>query len=144
MTSRQAVAFIRKHGVVLEAARGPVPSLVEQVAGERIRGNWWSHPKSRHIFRVTRAMRESPDILVCRLIGGKITFIHRRLWPALVRVARRIPMHHLSQVRDVHTVSGRHRASEIPFPDWVPSEVRVAAEKLSEDAALAELAPYIE
>ena len=27
MTSRQALAFIRKHGVVLEAAHGPVPSL---------------------------------------------------------------------------------------------------------------------
>jgi len=29
MTTRQALSFIRKHGVVLEAARGPRPSLVE-------------------------------------------------------------------------------------------------------------------
>src|SRR3990172_7213942 len=44
MTSRQALAFIRKHGVVLEAAQGPVPSLVEVIAGEPVRSSWWSHP----------------------------------------------------------------------------------------------------
>jgi hypothetical protein len=38
MTSRQALAFIRKHGVVLESARGPVPSLAEVIAREPLRG----------------------------------------------------------------------------------------------------------
>jgi hypothetical protein len=78
MTSRQALAFIRTHGVVLEGAQGPVPSLVEVIAGEPVRGSWWSHPKSHEIFAVTRAMRASDDVLVCRLIKGKITFVHRR------------------------------------------------------------------
>jgi hypothetical protein len=72
MTSRQALAFIRKHGVVLEAAQGPAPSLAEAIAGEPVRGNWWSHPKSHAIFAVTRAIRDSDDVLVCRLIKGKV------------------------------------------------------------------------
>lgn len=144
MTSRQALAFVRKHGVVLEAARGPVPSLAEVIAGEPVRGSWWSHLKSQEIFAVTRAIRASDDVLVCRLIKGKITFVHRRLWPALVRVAGRIPSDHLSQVREVHTSSGRHVTKEVPFPDWVPSSVRAAARSLSEDAALAEFAAWIE
>ncbi len=144
MTSRQALAFIRKHGVVLEAAQGPVPSLAEVIAGEPVRGSWWSHPKSQEIFAVTRAIRESDDVLVCRLIKGKVTFVHRRLWPALVRVAGRLPSDHLSQVREVHTSSGRHVTKEVPFPDWVPSSVRAAARSLSEDAALAEFAAWIE
>src|SRR6478672_11086794 len=77
---------------------------------------WWSHPKSHEIFAVTRAVRDSDDILVCRLIKGKITFVHRRLWPALVRAAGRVPSLRLSQAREVHTSSGRHVTKEVPFP----------------------------
>ncbi|HEX9700148.1 MAG TPA: hypothetical protein VGD06_11865 [Acidobacteriota bacterium] len=144
VTARQALAFICKHGVVLEAAQGPVPSLAEAIAGEPVGGRWWSHPKSREIFAVTRAIRDSDEVLVCRLIEGKVTFVHRRLWPAIVRAAGRIPADHLSQVREVHTSSGRHVTEEVPFPDWVPSSVRAAARSLSEEAALAELAAWIE
>jgi hypothetical protein len=144
MTSRQALAFIRKHGVVLEAGQGPIPSLAEVIAGEPVRGSWWSHPKSHEIFAVTRVIRDSDEVLVCRLVKGKVTFVHRRLWPALVRAARRLPSGHLSQVREVHTSSGRHVTKEVPFPDWVPSNVRAAARSLSEEAALAEFAVWIE
>jgi hypothetical protein len=144
MTSRQALAFIRKHGVVLEAAQGPVPSLAAVIAGGPLRGSWWSHPKSREIFAVTRAIRDSEDVLVCRLIKGKVTFVHRRLWPALVRAAGRLPSDRLSQVREVHTTSGRHATTEVPFPDWVPPSVRAAARRLSEGAALAEFIACIE
>ena len=136
MTSRQAFAFIRSHGVVLESARGPVPSLVEVIAGEPVRGNWWSHPKSHEIFAVTRAVRDSDDVLVCRLIQGRITFVHRRLWPALVRAAGRLSSVRLAQVREVHASSGHHVTTEVPFPDWVPSSVRAAARALSEEATL--------
>jgi hypothetical protein len=144
MTSRQALAFIRQHGVVLESAQGPVPSLAEAIAGEPIRGSWWSHRKGQAIFAVTRAVRDSDDVLVCRLVKNKVTFVHRRLWPALVRAAGRLPSDHLSQVREVHTSSGRHVTKEVPFPDWVPSNIRASARSLSEEAALAELAAWIE
>src|SRR5256886_15484030 len=87
MTSRQALAFIRQHGVVLEAAYGPVPSLAEAIAGERVQGSWWSHRKGHEIFTVTRAVRDSDEVLVCRLIKNKVTFVHRRLWPPPVRAA---------------------------------------------------------
>ena len=140
MTAREALAFIRKHGVVLESARGPVPSLAQVIAGEPIRGSWWSHPKSPEIFAVTRAVRDSDDVLVCRLIAGKITFVHRRVWPALVRVADRLPSVRLSQLREVHTSSGRHVTTEVAFPDWVPSNVRAAARTLSETVARAAFA----
>jgi hypothetical protein len=64
---------------------------------------------------VTRAIRDSDDVLVCRLVKGKVTFVHRRMWPALVRVAGRLPSDRLSQVREVHTKSGRH-VTKITFP----------------------------
>ncbi|HUE87339.1 MAG TPA: hypothetical protein VMO26_14790 [Vicinamibacterales bacterium] len=140
MTSREALAFICQHGVVLEAAQGPVPSLAVVIAGGPVRGSWWSHAKRDEIFAVTRAVRDSDDVLVCRLVKGKITFVHRRLWPALVRAAGRLPSDRLSRVREVHTRSGRHTTTEVPFPEWVPPSVRAAAGRLSEEEALAELA----
>ncbi|MFA6956706.1 MAG: hypothetical protein WC538_12620 [Thermoanaerobaculia bacterium] len=144
MTAKQALAFIRKHGVVLEAARGKAPSLVEAVAGEPVRGSWWSHPKGREIFAVTRAIRDSDDILVCRLIGGKVTFVHRRLWAALVRVASRLPAGRLARVLELHTESGRHEVRDVAFPEWVPPDVLAAAGELSEEEAVAELSRWME
>lgn len=130
-SSEGALAFVDQHGVVMESGRGPVPSLVEAVAGEAIRGTWWGHPKRRAIFRATRAMRDSADVLVCRLLGGKITYIHRRLWPALLRLADEIGPARLDAIREEHTTSGAHKLVTMAFRQWVPAEVRKAAEKLS-------------
>lgn len=89
MTPAEGLAFVEQHGVVLQAARGPVPSLAEAVAGGPIRGSWWGHPKGHEIFRVAQAICDSPDVLVCKFVNGHVTYIHRRLWPALVRLAAR-------------------------------------------------------
>ncbi len=137
MTPRQAIVFVRKHGVVLESANGPVPSLAAAIAGEPIRGSWWSHPRSHEIFELTRAVRDSDDVLVCRLVGGKITYVHRHLWPALVRLADHFPRNRLAQLHEVHTASGRHVTKKVGFPKWVPAEVSVQALRLTERAALA-------
>lgn len=144
MTAAQALTLVRQRGVVLEAAQGHGPSLAEVVAGEPVRGSWWSHPKGREIFAVTRAVRDDDDILVCRLVEGRITFVHRRMWPALARAAGRLPSDRLARVRELHTRSGRHATTEVPFPDWVPSSVRAAAQRLSMEAALTELAAWID
>jgi hypothetical protein len=58
------------------------------VAGEPIRGSWWGHPKSHAIFDALQEIEDHPDVLLCKLVEGKQTFVHRRLWPALVRVQR--------------------------------------------------------
>lgn len=139
MTPHQALAFVREHGVVLESAAGPVPSLAEVVAGAPIRGNWWAHPRSHEIFAATRAVRDSDDVLVCRLVDGKITYVHRRLWAPLVRAAKRFPRKRLAQVHEVHTASGRHITKEVAFPKWVPREVSAEAARLSEEDAVLQL-----
>jgi len=130
------------HGLVLESGTGPVPSLAETVAGGPIRGSWWGHSRGREIFALTRAVRGCPDVLVCRLVDGKITYVHRRLWPAVVRLAKRFPLTHLSQIHEVHTDSGKHAAKEIRFPDWVSREVIAEAASLNEKSALDQLQPW--
>jgi hypothetical protein len=139
MTRRSALAFVKRHGIVLESARGPVPNLAEAVVGRRIRGSWWGHAKGKQIFRLTRAVRDSADVLVCRLVGSKITYVHRRLWPALVRLARSYRRHDLAAVREVHTARGEHREVLVRFPRWVPPSVKRAARRLGSAEAHAAL-----
>jgi hypothetical protein len=131
----QARAFVRREGIVLVAARGPVPALVEFIAGEPIRGSWWSHPRSAAIFRVLNAVLESPDLRMFRLVEAKVTVVHRRLWPALVRLAKALPKGALDAIRQEHTDQGRHRAVKTPYPEWVTDAVRTTAEALSEAEA---------
>jgi hypothetical protein len=142
MTAADALAFVRTHGVVLESATGPVPALATAVAGGPIRGSWWAHPRSGEIFALTRAVRDSPDVLVCRLVDGKITYVHRRLWPALVRAAARFPRKHLAQVSETHTSAGKHVTQEIAFPKWVSRELSQEAGHLDEQAAVRELGAW--
>ena len=131
--------FVEKHGVVLESAPGPVPSLAEAIAGEPIRGSWWGHQKSREIFRITGAIRACEDILVCRLLDDNVTFVHRRLWPALVRLAGEIPGSRLAQIAEVHTESGRHQVVETALEDWLPANIKAAARLLPRSEATAML-----
>jgi hypothetical protein len=141
MSPRQALAFVREHGVVLESARGPVPSLADAIAGARIRGSWWAHPKARLVFEVTRAVRDSEQILVCRLVEGKVTFVHERVWPALVRLAPRFRRGSLARITEAHAPSGRHVVRALALPKWVPPRVRAAGERLTEAQALRVLGP---
>jgi len=139
----EPLEWVREQGMVLQSARGPIPNLAEYVAGEPIRGSWWGHPAGHGIFEVLTRLMESPDLVATRLINGNITLVHRRLWPALVRVAERFPAERLASVDEEHGASGAHRTVEIPFPDWVPDEEVTAARLLTVDAALAELPPCL-
>jgi hypothetical protein len=143
MSPKQALAFVQRHGVVLQAARGPIPNLAETVAGEPIRGSWWGHPKGRDIFLAAEAICESPEILVCKLVEGKVTYVHRRLWPALVKLAPGFPRARLAKVWNEHTTRGMHRARRLPFPAWVPADVAQQAEKLPLAEAQALLSPLL-
>jgi hypothetical protein len=131
MTASQAIAFVKANGIVLESACGPVPSLAAAIAGEPIRGSWWKHRKASQIFRCSRAVRDSKEILVCRLLGGKVTYVHRRLWPALVKLRDQFEPKYLSAIREIHTPQGKHKISAVPFPEWVPRLVALEAVNLS-------------
>src|SRR5215831_856063 len=137
------IPFVNEHGVVLEGGRGPRPNLAEAMAGEPIRGNWWGHKKGPAIFRATRAVRDSDQILVCRLVGGKITYVHRRLWPAIVRLAKFLDKKGISALREEHSPSGAHMIRATPFPRWVPADVQLAAKNLSEEQACFQLGNWI-
>src|SRR6516165_7293123 len=143
MSAADALAFIEAHGVVLVAGRGPVPRLVEVILGEPIKGSWWAHPASHRIFAVLQAVEASADLLMCRLVDGKVTLVHRRLWPALARLERRFTREQLAQIHQEHTPSGKHVNRLVEFPAWVPESVLTASRRMSDEEAERMLAPVL-
>ncbi len=108
-----------------------------------MRGSWWGHPKSHAIFDTLSSLSDSPDVVRLRLVNGKVTLVHRRVWPALVRVADRFAPKQLAALHEEHTASGAHRVHEQPFPEWVPEDVLVAAGELSSEEAWAVLPAFL-
>ena len=144
MTYRRAMDFLRYHGVVLESAKGLEPSVAEFVAGEPLKGSWWGHDRGSEIFEVTRKMRGSAAVLVCSLAGGKITFIHRSLWPFFARAARYFPKNALDQIEERHTSSGVHKRVEVPFPEWLPVEIIEAKKAIRMGQARQKIGQWLE
>src|SRR6266849_3303815 len=142
-SSEQAMKFIERHGAVMESARGTLPNLAEAIAGEQIHGSWWGHPKGHLMNQLFNEVRDSPDVLTCRLMDGKVTLVHRRLWPALVRMAAQFDSARLGAVHEQHTASGAHRTTTVKFPGWVPAEVRAKAKTLTEADAANQLGPLL-
>ncbi len=83
---RKAWSLLSRHGLLL-ASDADLPSVAGLVAGGPVRGSWWSHPRSHEIFAVSESLSHHADVLVTKLLAGKVTFVHRKLWPALLAVA---------------------------------------------------------
>ncbi len=65
-----------------------LPSLVSLVVGGPIGGSWWGHPRGGDIYRLYNQLADAPSVLTVKLVSGKVTFVHRRLWPAVVAVGQ--------------------------------------------------------
>jgi hypothetical protein len=122
-----------------------VPSVAQAIAGEPIVGSWWSHPKAQTIFDALSEIDDDDDIRCFKLVDGKITFVHRRLWPALVVLARAgvLAPARVESIQQEHMPTGEHRNFTTPFPEWVPDDVAAIAADLSVDDAKAQLGSWV-
>lgn len=137
--------FVQQHGVVLASAKGPVPSVAEAIVGEPIVGSWWSHPKGQQIFDALSTIDDDDDIRCFKLVDHKITFVHRRLWPALAKLAQAgvLDAERVTAIQQEHMPTGEHRNITMPFPDWVPDDAMATAESLSVDEAKSQLGAWL-
>ena len=75
-------AALDKYGLLLLQDK-KLPSAVGIVTGEKVSGSWWSHPQANTIFR---KLQDLDDVLVVKLIAGKVTFVHPRLASAIAAI----------------------------------------------------------
>ena len=118
---RQALEALRRDGLLLTSDQ-TLPSVASLVAGEPIRGSWWAHPTAHDIQNVADLLGDHPDVIIVKLVSGKNTYLHRRLWPAVHAVGRaREPwqLDGLSPVAqrllDAVTKQGTLRTNDVPW-----------------------------
>jgi len=81
----ECLDVLRKHGVLLQSDP-KLPSVATIIAGESIRGSWWGHPAAGAIYETLQALGRDPDLMLVKLVAGKDTFVHRRLWPLIYAI----------------------------------------------------------
>jgi hypothetical protein len=80
-------AELARSGLLLEHD-AELPSATALLAGAPIRGSWWGHPEGQRIYEALEEFSEGEGALVVKAVNEKRTYVHRRLWPALLAVAR--------------------------------------------------------
>jgi len=79
----EARAALDRYGLLLFSDPA-LPSLVGIIVGEPLRASWWGHPRGGLIYHAMNLLDDDPSILSIKLIAGKVTYVHGRLWPAVV------------------------------------------------------------
>ncbi len=105
---------IAEHGLLLLQDK-KLANVVTLMTGERVKGSWWAHRRAHEIFRALEALPED-QVIATKLVGGKVTFVHRSLWPDLLAVATG------EREYEVHTESGRHEKRFEPWSAWAKRE----------------------
>jgi len=90
---RSATARVRRavdrYGVLPFSAPEGALSAIRVITGVTVRGSWWGHPAGHLIYWVAEGWdRATSVIATAKLLGGKVTLVHSRLWPALVSVGK--------------------------------------------------------
>ena len=80
-----ALSTLRRYGLLLESDPR-LPSVVSLVAGKPIVGSWWGHPSGGVIFRQANLLADRPDVILLKLLNGKVTFVLDKLWPHVYAV----------------------------------------------------------
>jgi len=77
---------LKKTGILLKQDK-VLPNVVTLMTGESLRTSWWSHPQAQEIFNTLESLSDHPDVLLTKLVNGKDTFVHRRLWNDFIAAA---------------------------------------------------------
>lgn len=68
-------------GLLLEHDK-VLPSATALIAGAAISGSWWGHPQGHQIYAALNQLAEGSGRLCAKLVDGKRTYVHPRLYPA--------------------------------------------------------------
>jgi hypothetical protein len=85
-TVESLLAHLETNGLLLQHDKA-LPCLTTLVANTSIQGSWWAHPQAHTIYALLNALAAHPDVVTVKLVFGKATFAHRRLWPAILGIA---------------------------------------------------------
>jgi hypothetical protein len=119
---KRVLSKLSQFGFLLQSDSS-LPSVCSLITGEPLRGSWWSHSLAQVIFQVNERLEDHPDVLITKLVSGKVTFVHRNFWSQIVAIgnarepwqtkALSVPARKLLSVVDENEYV---RTDEIPQP----------------------------
>ena len=80
-------AALSRYGLLLEHDQ-ELPSVTLLIAGEPIRGSWWGHRLGHAIYELLGVFHQRSGALSTKIVDGKVTYVHPRLWPAFMSLAQ--------------------------------------------------------
>ena len=63
-----------------------LPSVCSLITGAPLKSSWWSHPLAQTIFSINEQLEDHADVLITKLVSGKVTFVYRKLWPQIFSI----------------------------------------------------------
>jgi hypothetical protein len=124
---------LERYGLLLEHDKA-LPSVTSIVAGEPISGSWWGHALGHQIYDLIGRLEQRSGRLSTKIINGKVTYVHARLWPAFLSIAQADPAARLSAVSAdaaaLHATVHKHGPLRADS-ERVPSALRSATGELS-------------
>jgi hypothetical protein len=128
------MAVLEREGMLLLSDQ-TLPSLTGLVVAEPIRGSWWGHPRGNQIYHLLNELADHPEVLLVKLISAKVTFVHQRLWPAIVAIGQSRARWQLDGLTPaatylLHQVDESGRLEWDDIPPFLPPDNRRAAESV--------------
>lgn len=74
---------VEKHGLLLENDPA-VPSVISILAGEPVKGGWWTHPHGNRIHNELNETYDAGDFITIKILNGKNTLVSKDLQPAVI------------------------------------------------------------
>jgi uncharacterized Zn finger protein len=114
-----------------------LPSVCSLITGSALRGSWWSHPLAQTIFQVNERLEDHQDVLITKLVSGKVTFVHRKIWADVVTIGgsreswqlKNLPVAVVSLLKQVESAKSITSA-EIEWPQETKMKLGDAARVL--------------
>jgi hypothetical protein len=130
------LATLRRLGLLLETDVR-LPSVASLIAGEPIKGSWWSHEAGQRIFATLCQLADHPDVMFTKLVSGKVTLVHRKLWPEILSIGNaRAPWQIKDLSKSARTLlkmideTGSLRTDQLIWPKSATVKPGVAAREL--------------
>lgn len=130
----QLEAELERRGLLLLHDRA-LPSITTLVAGSPITGSWWAHPRGNEIYQLVEELERGGRAIALKLVNGKVTFVHRRLWPLLLAATNGpSSARPSSAVRDLLSLlesSGTLHVAELRrTPERAPADLKRSVEEI--------------
>lgn len=82
---KTALQTLKRVGFLMETD-ACLPSVSGLIAGEVVSGSWWSHEAAQRIFSTLGQLEDHRDVIFTKLISGKVTLVHRKLWSEIFAI----------------------------------------------------------